>query len=444
MVTPPCDGTGENRGFLTLFRGTMAIADITMPPPLPSEGAVRFLGKDSAYWRLRIKGAALLLVTLGIYRFWLATDVRRFLWSSTEIAGDSLEYNGLATELLVGFLFAVAILVPLYMALAIVALEIGAIGGKSVVLGFPLLALLAEYALYRARRYRLTRTVFRGLRFDQHGSAWGYAIYALAWWALAIVTLGLAYPWAQAALQRYKMRRTSYGDLPGRFDATGSSLFVRGLPLWLVVVVPLIVAVVSVAAMIDWDALSTALASGDDDALSQFESSSQFDLMIGILVTSAGASVIFAILLYPLFQAISLRWWISGLRFGAIAVTSKLRIGLVYRVYLRFVLFILLLAVLASVAGVVGLALIGLSMGRVPDSALAELAATTIMVGLYVVFALGISTIFQVAVTLGLWRLAAQSAQLSGVQQLDTVHAAGTPSSALGEGLADALKVGDF
>jgi len=33
-----------------------------------------------------------------IYRFWLATDVRRFLWSNTEIAGDTLEYNGLATE----------------------------------------------------------------------------------------------------------------------------------------------------------------------------------------------------------------------------------------------------------------------------------------------------------------------------------------------------------
>ncbi len=81
---------------------------------IASAGAVQFLGKETAYWRLRIKGAALLMLTLGLYRFWFATDIRRFLWSNTEIAGDTLEYTGLATELLVGFLFAVAILVPLY------------------------------------------------------------------------------------------------------------------------------------------------------------------------------------------------------------------------------------------------------------------------------------------------------------------------------------------
>ena len=56
----------------------------------------------------------LLLVTLGIYRFWLATDVRRFLWNNTEIAGDNLEYIGTARELLLGFLIAIALLVPIY------------------------------------------------------------------------------------------------------------------------------------------------------------------------------------------------------------------------------------------------------------------------------------------------------------------------------------------
>src|SRR6202162_6218462 len=123
----------------------MTAAEVSSAP-LSAAGQVRFLGSEGAYWRLRIKGAALVVVTLGIYRFWLATDARRYLWSNTEIAGDTLEYNGLATELLVGFLFAVAILVPLYMAFALVMLELDMVAFKPALIGFALLALLGEYA----------------------------------------------------------------------------------------------------------------------------------------------------------------------------------------------------------------------------------------------------------------------------------------------------------
>ena len=165
------------------------------PPPLP--GLVRFVGPEWAYWQLRIKGAALLLVTLGIYRFWLMTDVRRFLWSNTEIAGETLEYDGLATELLLGFLFAIAILIPIYVAIALASLELDLPDYSSALGGLALFVVFGEFARYRARRYRLTRTVFRGLRFHQDGSGWLYALYAILWWILIIVSLGLAYPWAQ-------------------------------------------------------------------------------------------------------------------------------------------------------------------------------------------------------------------------------------------------------
>ena len=237
--------------------------------PVAAAGAVRFLGDEGAYWRLRIKGAALVVVTLGIYRFWLATDVRRFLWSNTEISGDTLEYNGLATELLVGFLFAVAILVPLYMVFTLVALELDLVAVTPALIGFALLLLLGEYALYRARRYRLTRTVFRGLRFDQHGSPWRYALYALLCWGIVIVTLGLAYPWTSAFIERFKMRNTSYGDLQGRFEGRGLALFWRGLPIWLLVVGVPIVAIVVMARLIDWNMLGNALAAsqGDGDSM---------------------------------------------------------------------------------------------------------------------------------------------------------------------------------
>jgi uncharacterized membrane protein YjgN (DUF898 family) len=418
-------------------------AFVPAPPEATVRSTVRFLGDSRAYWRLLVKGAALLMVTLGIYRFWLATDVRRFLWSNTEVAGDTLEYNGLATELLLGFLVAIAIMVPVYSLLFLAAVEYGPTMEATSTLGFLLLALLGHFAVFRARRYRLTRTVFRGLRFNQHGSAWVYAIIALAWWGLIALTLGLAYPWAQASLQRYKMRRTSYGDLPGSFAGSGSRLFLRGLPMWLLVMGPLLIGFVALTVLIDWDAMSTAVDQGHQDDLGRIaRTNPKFALATAVGLSTIGATVLAALLLYPVFQAMMLRWWTAGLRFGPLTVTSHLRTGEVYGVYVRFLWYALLFTVLAIVAGTVCLFVIGVLVGPRHDSQLAEYLATAIFVGGYVVVALGFSTIYQVVVKLGLWRLAAQSVELSGDEVLESVHAAGAPSSAVGEGLADALNVG--
>src|SRR6476620_1287136 len=150
------------------------------PAPALPNGA-RFLGDERAFWPLLIRGAVLLLVTLGIYRFWLATDVRRNLWTTTEIAGDGLEYVGTARELLLGFLIAIALLVPINVAFFLAALGRGWLSQISGLLALVVLALLGQFAVYRARRYRLTRTVYRGIRFHQTGSAWRYAVCAIFW-----------------------------------------------------------------------------------------------------------------------------------------------------------------------------------------------------------------------------------------------------------------------
>jgi len=45
---------------------------------------------------------------------------------------------------------------------------------------------------------------------------------------------------------------------------------------------------------------------------------------------------------------------------------------------------------------------------------------------------------------LSLWQLGMESLQLSGLSALEQVKATGQPSSAIGEGLADALNVGGY
>jgi uncharacterized membrane protein YjgN (DUF898 family) len=407
-------------------------------------GGARFLGQRRFYWRLLIRGAALLMITLGIYRFWLVTDVRRFLWSNTEIAGEALEYTGTALELVLGFLVAIALLIPIYAGFFLAALDMGLFGKLSGIIAFAALGVLGQYAIYRARRYRLTRTVYRGLRFHQEGSAWGFAFRAMLWWIVTVLSFGLAYPFQLASLERYKMRNTFYGDLGGRFEGSGIMLLLRGFPMWVLLLAPLVLAVRGFFG-VDWTALADAVAQGGDDVMSKIEGGNPgLGAAIVFAMLMAGATIALGALLYPAFQAMILRWWASGLRFGGIEVRSVLRTRHVYGAYARFVGYAMLFSIAMGAIGAFVLEVMGtaFSIGRV-DSA-DQIATILALLTGYVVTALGFSTIYRATVLLSLWQLSMESLQLSGLSVLETVKARGRPSSALGEGLADALNVGGY
>ena len=153
-----------------------------VPPPMP----VAFSGSRGEFFHLVKRGAALELVTLGFYRFWLLTDIRRHLWSNTLVDGDAAEYTGRGKELLIGFLVALAILVPIYLGYFLIGLEAEHYQAFA---SIPLVAffyLFGQFAIFRARRYRLTRTVWRGVRFWMSGSGWIYALQASLWGLLMI------------------------------------------------------------------------------------------------------------------------------------------------------------------------------------------------------------------------------------------------------------------
>jgi uncharacterized membrane protein YjgN (DUF898 family) len=408
-------------------------------------GSVRFLGERRAYWRLLVRGALLLMVTLGIYRFWLNTDVRRYMWANTEVAGETLEYTGTPLELLLGFLVAVAILIPVYVGFFLAALDLGTIGQMSGLIAFLALGVLGQYAVFRARRYRLTRTVYRGLRFYQSGSAGLYALRASLWWVATAFTIGLAYPFQVASLERYKMRNTYYGDLAGRFEGSGLRLFLRGLPMWIAVVAPIAITIGAFLEVVDWQALADIAASSGDDVMNRIETTNPALAGVAIFaMLMVGASVTFAAVLYPAYQALMLRWWSSGLRIGTIEMTSKLRTVRVYGAYLRFVGYAIVFAIVAAILGGLALVVAGYLVGGEQTSVGGEIAGTAILLGGYVIIALGFSTVYRATVMLSLWQLGMESLQLSGLSALDQVKASGQASSAIGEGLADALNTGGY
>ncbi len=420
-------------------------AAATLPQPSPASPVrLRFVGRVGDYWRLMFRGAFLQAITLGIYRFWLFTDMRRFLWAATQIAGETPEYTGTASELLIGFLIAVGILIPVYALFFVASLEYGILSQLSGIVAFVTLAGFGEYAAYRARRYRLTRTVFRGLRFHQTGSAVRYAVRAMLWWIPVVLTLGLAWPWAAANLERHKMRNTFYGNLGGSFAGSGTRLFGRGVMIWLVVVGPLVAGFAAALAVVDWSVVKELT---DGDELRVLSGGLLLDggekFFIGALFIGVTWSVLLGAALYPTYQAIVMRWWLGGLRLGGAAAASDLRIGGYYRVYLLYMVYVLLFSIAFAVAAGLLLGLGYMTLGGYIDltrpSVLRDGIAAGAGIVAYVIYILGAYTIYQVVVKMRLWQAAVESMLISGYAAFDHVRAGEAASSALGEGLADAL-----
>lgn len=213
---------------------------------------------------LGIFNAILRILSLGLYSFWAKTEVRKRLWSFTRIDGEPLEYTGTGKELFLGFLIVFAVFIlPLMAAGIAVALLF-----RSYSAALPLyqgavylvIFLLIGNAMYRAQRYRLSRTRWRGIRGALTGSparyGWAYfwtlALPAVLVIALsfgisvligpqvggAIVLLGIVLalwvlPWRANKLQGLMTNDMRFGDRPLSYTGTAGPLYKRYLYAWL-------------------------------------------------------------------------------------------------------------------------------------------------------------------------------------------------------------------
>jgi uncharacterized membrane protein YjgN (DUF898 family) len=380
--------------------------------PVHSPAGVTYSGQRSIFRRLVARGALLELVTFGFYRFWLTTDIRRHLWSNTSIGGDAVEYTGRAKDLLVGFLIALAVLVPLYLAYFLATLGVESMKAFASIPFYGFFYVLGQFAIYRARRYRLTRTVWRGVRFWMDGSAWRYAALATLWGLGNILTLGLLLPWREAALERYKMRHSFYGNLQGDFDGTGWELFKRGWWIWLALVGSAILALV----------LGTL----------KFRSGWHWAIaVVGLLIP----------FLYPVFKAIGWRWWLSGLRFGDVTLQSNLENTALYGCYWKPIGW----GVVLGIAFTAFLALGGgLTAALQTESAMSELPMVVVTVLGYVTLLLASGFISRIYLVRNVWMYVATSIEVYGIETAYEALAEGELADAIGEGLADGLDVAGF
>jgi uncharacterized membrane protein YjgN (DUF898 family) len=230
------------------------------------------------------------------------------------------------------------------------------------------------------------------------GSGVSYAWRAGLWALLTVLTLGLALPWARAALERYKMRHTAYGDLQGRFVATGGQLFRRGWWLWLLA----------------WPSLVV---------------------------------VIPLPFIYAAFKAIEWRWWVCGIRMGEVSFQSDLSAGALVDLYWKVIgwaaLFMLGLSMWFAVAVGLGYASTDPSAATEERVAMAFQQLPVLVASFigYIAVALASGAVMRVYLMRDIWQRVADSITVQNLAAAENVEARGDTVSALGEGFANSLDV---
>ena len=196
------------------------------------ESSFGFDGSWRGFAPIAFTNLLLTIVTLGIYRFWAIARERRYLWSRTRFVDERLEWAGTGKELFLGFVIVMLLIgIPLFLLqFALQSLMLRGYSGWATGIGVLFVATvmyLTGVARFRALRYRLSRTRWRGIRggSDDQGLRYGWSY---IWKTIAgYVPMGLMVPWSMTSLWNERMNAMSFGPHRFRAYSHASDIFAR-------------------------------------------------------------------------------------------------------------------------------------------------------------------------------------------------------------------------
>ena len=436
-------------------------ADSHGTTPLPDTLATEWGGKRGALFWLALKTGFWSILTLGFYRFWMKTRLRRYFWSAIRPGGHPMEYVGDPVEKLLGFFIAVVILtfyiglVNLILMFVSFSLFEGA-GFGFIATGAGVLPLWF-FARYRARRYVLGRTRWRGMRFAVDKAAWAYTGQALKHWAITLLSLGVLWPRMTFYLEKFRIDRTWFGDVQLHQGGRWQMLYPALRPLLVIVALTALWAL-----WVAW--LSPVIPPAPDGA-----ETLSIDYFEQIFVTDGAergftlqnltgpwrlvaAPVLILALLYALIHYIAVSKRIlanhktaDGLTFHS--VIRPARVATIYGIGVTMSYLVLVVG-LSLILGI-GMATFGpetfvsIFGEDIPGvEAAPRWLKITAMAVLYFLVFLMWSTLYNTFVTFPLWRHYAETTSLGQPGRLATVSQRARDAAEGAEGFAEALDLG--
>jgi uncharacterized membrane protein YjgN (DUF898 family) len=188
---------------------------------------IKFNGHGEELFGILVKNFLLNVLTLGIYYPWSKAKQLRYYYGASRIRDSDFKFHGTGREMLIGLGKAVVVLVLLDLAyegiLSIIFNErLLALTGLLYVIVFFLLIMIASVG---ARRYRMSCTSWREIRFRFIGTFKDTVILVSRGWLLSLLSFGFYYPFYLNSFQDYWTTKTTFGNMPFSYDGQGKDVF---------------------------------------------------------------------------------------------------------------------------------------------------------------------------------------------------------------------------
>lgn len=185
-----------------------------------------FIGGGRTFLKISFINLIKTVFTLGIYRFWAKTNVRKYIWDQTLFTGDRFSYHGTGKELrnrafrFGGVIFLLG-LINIY-----IMFNIGLEESKDF---FNLLSLLIvtmiPVFLVGVWKYQLSRTAWRNIRFSFRGKRMNALTLYIMGGIITAMTLGLYWPFFKMKSEKFWREHSWFGNIQFRFSGTGKDFF---------------------------------------------------------------------------------------------------------------------------------------------------------------------------------------------------------------------------
>jgi len=188
--------------------------------PSPNLYSLSFTGKGIELFRIQIVNAILTIITLGLYYPWAKAAKLQYLYSQTVFEDHPLAFTGTGKEMFKGFVKAIIFLIVGYgLFLFLLYIKQPLIG---ILFFYLFLFAILPIAIHGSYKYRMAKTVWRGIRFGYVGKRKELFFLFIKGIFFTIITLGFYGAWFTIDLRRYVLGHIRIGNAEFRYKGDGA------------------------------------------------------------------------------------------------------------------------------------------------------------------------------------------------------------------------------